>query len=513
MRKYLYMISVAVLLMTGSSCDKLMDTSPTADLGSNQVFASASSSLTAINGIYRAMYVAEWGPAWEHENGGIMAYILASDLMGEDHIMNAMGSGWFFYDHVYGIGGDYTKAESRQGQCWNFFYTLINNANNIIAQEENIQDDPNLASYVVGQAYAVRAFSYLWLVQNYQQSDPSLPGVPVYTEPTTITSKGKGRGTVQDVYDRINEDLEDAIEKLSQSSVAKQHPSHIDLGAAYGLQARALLAQKDYAGAETAALNALDATSAAVVPFNQTAKVNDVSAKNVMWGLAIQTDQSPANAGIYAHLDADSGGTYSEGVQHEISAWLYDNLPETDARKAWWTAPLPEKDWVINSSQRSYVQVKFVYKDASLGTGDYILMRAEEMALIAAEAACHQKKFTEAKTYVSMVTKERDTDYQANLAKYTESEIYAQETSAGLVTLMDYILYQRRVELWGEVSRIHDLKRLGLGVNRDYAHPTNNHIDKSIYEAGDPFTIYSIPLFEFDGNDALDIAKDQNPFE
>ena len=59
------MISVAVLLMTGSSCDKLMDTSPTADLGSNQVFASASSSLTAINGIYRAMYVAEWGPAWE----------------------------------------------------------------------------------------------------------------------------------------------------------------------------------------------------------------------------------------------------------------------------------------------------------------------------------------------------------------------------------------------------------------------------------------------------------------
>ena len=352
------MISVAVLLMTGSSCDKLMDTSPTADLGSNQVFASASSSLTAINGIYRAMYVAEWGPAWEHENGGIMAYILASDLMGEDHIMNAIGSGWFYYDHVYGIGGDYTKAESRQGQCWNFFYTLINNANNIIAQEENIQDDPNLASYVVGQAYAVRAFSYLWLVQNYQQSDPSLPGVPVYTEPTTITSKGKGRGTVQDVYDRINEDLEDAIEKLSQSSVAKQHPSHIDLGTAYGLQARALLAQKDYAGAETAALNALDATSAAVVPFNQTVKVNDVSAKNVMWGLAIQTDQSPANAGIYAHLDADSGGTYSEGVQHEISAWLYDNLPETDARKAWWTAPLPEEDWVINSSQRSYVQVK-----------------------------------------------------------------------------------------------------------------------------------------------------------
>ena len=53
-------------------------------------------------------------------------------------------------------------------------------------------------SYLMAQAYAVRAFSYFMLIQSYQQTykgHETLPGVPVYTEPTLSSSKGKGRGT------------------------------------------------------------------------------------------------------------------------------------------------------------------------------------------------------------------------------------------------------------------------------------------------------------------------------
>lgn len=41
---------------------------------------------------------------------------------------------------------------------------------------------------------------------------------------------------------------------------------------------------------------------------------------------------------------------------------------------------------------------------------------------------------------------------------------------------MDEILFQRRIELWGESGRIFDLQRLGLGYNRTYA--GSNHTQK-----------------------------------
>ena len=76
---------------------------------------------------------------------------------------------------------------------------------------------------------------------------------------------------------------------------------------------------------------------------------------------------------------------------------------------------------------------------------------------------------------------------------------------------MDYILLQRRIELWGEVSRMHDLQRLGLGMDRTYSYPDNNHSSQKKYPAADKHFIYAIPLSEFDGNTALDPVADQNP--
>ena len=261
MKKLTYILLSAVLLVSAAGCEDHLNTNPTTTADESTVFASASNAMAAMNGIYRLLYTYGWGGAsnWDHENGGIMAYITAQDLMGEDRLMNNQGSGWFYMDYAYSIFGDYSSVVGRQYQVWNFFYTLISNANYILAHEndEALQDDPDLANYLFGQAYAMRAYSYLWLVQSYQQNDPSLPGVPIYTEPTTPESEGKGRGTVQDVYTRINEDINTAISYLENSSVQQQHPSHIDKYVAYGIKARAMMVQHNYKEAVTAAKEAL----------------------------------------------------------------------------------------------------------------------------------------------------------------------------------------------------------------------------------------------------------------
>lgn len=519
MKKLAYIILSITFLALNFGCADHLNTESTTSAKEDVIFSSASNAMASINGAYRSMYSMGWGSAWEHENGGIMAYITASDLMGEDRLMNDMGSGWFYMDYAYNILGDYTSSAGRQYQCWNFFYTLISNVNYILAHEndEALQDDPDLANYLFGQAYAMRAYCYLWLVQNYQQNDPSLPGVPIYTEPTTIASKGKGRGTVQDVYDRINEDINTAISYFDNSSVEQQHPSHIDKYVAYGIKARAMMVQHNYKEAVTAAKEALKKPGASIVPFSNTSTVNNVNNSNVMWGLEILADQSLGSGGIYAHMDADCGGTYCV-AQHLISSWLYNQIPATDSRRAWWTDPAEvDENSALPSYQKPYIQHKLVFINSRIMTGDYILMRMEEMALIVAEAACHDKDYTTAREYVKMVTSQRDSDYEANLAKYPDSNNITTETSTQINSLMDYILFQRRIELWGEVSRMHDLQRLGLPMHRNFgSEESNNHISDGKaydYEAGYDGFIYAIPLEEFNGNTAMNPETDQNPMD
>ncbi len=506
MRKIsIYILFVVSALTT--ACSDHLDTEPSASVGAEQIFSTPENALTAINGIYRALYISDWGTDWKAENGGLPAYTLASNLMGEDMIQTSAGSGWFYYDYAYGIDGDFTSSAGRQYQTWNFFYQLISNSNNVIANEET-WGTGDMASYVLGQAYAIRALAYSWLVQNFCQNDPTYAGVPIYTEPTTIKTEGKPRGKVADVYTQINNDLSKAISHLSATTSSRQHISHIDLSVAYGFKARACLMQQDYEGALQAAKAAIENTSAKFVDFTQVRNVNDVAKANVMWGVAIQPDQSLGSYGIYYHIDADANTTYSKGTRFIISKWLYDQIPDTDSRIAWWTAPNTIPDPDKPSTSQAYIQTKLISKDPVQGTGDYVFMRIEEMYLAAAEAACHLEQYEQARSYMSWIAEQRDSEYEERLSKFVDQNTITPETSTVIRTLMDEILFQRRIELWGEVSRMHDLQRLGLGLNRKYSE--SNHVSLKEYPVAHTRFIYRIPQKELDGNTSMTSA-DQNP--
>lgn len=517
MKKIAIILSLVGAMFFYNCSDSILDTVPTESVSGTDIFSDAENALTAVNGIYRLLYTGDWGSDWQAENGGLPAFILAFDLLAEDHVMDASGSGWFWFDYVYDNWGDYSHNAGRQYQTWNFFYTLISNANYILIHDGVIEGDEDMANYVMGQAYAIRSFAYMWLVQVYQQNDPTKQGVPIYTEPTIVGTTGQSRGTVQQVYDQANSDIDKAIEYLENSSVTQMHKSHIDKYVAYGLKARHALVQKDYATALAAAESALE-SPASIVPFDNTRNVNNIGVANVMWGLGIQTDQAIGSWDTYAHMDADSESTYSQ-ARHLISSWLYNQIPVTDERRAWWTSPdLPEEEWgspgTTNGSQSPWVQTKLVYSNVSASEGDHILMRKEEIALMAAEAACHLNQFGIARDYVSMVGEMRDSNYADRLAGFTDSSDYNQSTTSPLTTLMDEILFQRRVELWSEVPRLHDLQRLGLGFTRGFDgtnHPSAARIATVNTSPASPAFILWIPQAEFDGNENMDATTDQNP--
>ena len=516
MKKIFAIISV-LALFTLASCNKeFLDTDPTDRVSGTAIFSDAENAMTAVNGLIRLLYVGGCGSSWGAENGGLPAYILVQDIKGEDHVMDGQGSGWFYYDYAYNTFSDWTTDAGHQYQMWNFFYTLISNANYILANQE-MEGDENYKHYVLGQAYALRSFCYMWLIQTYQQNGAlygtNLPGVPLYSEPTVAGSEGHGRGTVKDVYDQANADIDAAISHLSQSSLGQLHKSHISLAVAYGLKARHALVQHDYAAALAAAEKALAGQQ--MGSWDDIKVVNDINKRNVMWGLAIQTDQAMGNYDIYNHMDADCKSTYSK-ARHLISNWLYDQIPDTDVRKGWFTAPLPEDQWgtpgTANGSQRSWCQKKLVYIDAGASTGDHILMRTEEMYLIAAEAACEQGNYAKAREYVSAVGSIRDSDYASRLSTKQNDKELNPNTVAAPRTLMDEIFFQRRVELWSENPRLFDLQRRGLCFNRAWD-GTNHPATCTAYTSipGSANFILWIPQSEFDGNENMNADTDQNP--
>jgi hypothetical protein len=139
-------------------------------------------------------------------------------------------------------------------------------------------------------------------------------------------------------------------------------------------------------------------------------------------------------------------------------------------------------------------------------------MRVEEMYLTAAEAACHANNDALAKEYLMALMSVRDPNYSTNKTGNALATITTESTGS----LLDEILIQRRLELWGEDGRIYTIRRLHQGFERTAANgwPSGLLIPTHAAAAKDPASylwVLTIPQAEFDGNINMDLAKDQNP--
>ncbi len=535
-------IVAAALAFSVMSCSDSLEISPSDQLDRAAVLENADGMEVAMNGIYASMYRRlDFVTANAHQCFGNMAVTLAAELMGEDMVEEAQGPGWFWRDYTYEMRQRYTSKIWRSYFTWTYFYELISNANYIIAAAPAAEGSKSAIDNVAAQAYAVRAFSYFMLIQSFQQTyvgHETLPGVPVYTEPTGSESKGKGRGTVEEVYAQINEDLDTALALFRESGVSQQDITNLDLYSTAMIKARVALVRNDWQTAgEYAELamskpgcTLLSREDATVVKgtFNNADKTwktgstpfNSVSSSSVMWGASVQTDQSTVYASFFSMMDACTDVYYAAESPKCISNWLYNQIPDTDIRQTWFNGNIgvPRSEWNYGANI-DYCQHKFQWADQKANLGDYIFMRLEEAYLIAAEAYCRQGQYDKAKEYLMAVGSRRDTRYRARIASLTGSEQTFASTGT-VQTLLDEILLQRRIELWGEAGRIYDILRLAKGWTRYWVvnGEETNHVNiLSKYPEYRNFPadfiecIMMIPQAEIDNNPAIG-PEDQNPY-
>jgi len=492
------------MLLTTSCSEERIETAPTRSMSGQGLLASGNAALVALNGIYREMYTAGWSTTGNtHQCFGITAYNLCAEVMGEDHIMGDAGSGWFWYDALYNVKSRYASGAWRSYDLWYAYYNWIANANYIIAAEETMGGTASEVNYAIGQAYAIRAYSYFMLSQYFART---LKGhenekcVPIYTEPTTPETKGQPRATNAEVYAQIDKDIQKAIELLKGTE--QQNKAHISYAVALGIQARIALVENDWQTAKTAAKAAIAASGCSILPTSSFTGMNNVEAKNVMWGAQIIADQVGMYAGFFSHMDFEAD-KYGSSAPKCINKELYAKMNPTDTRRDW---------WVSGKTNLGMVQEKFKFTDVSTWLGDYIFMRVEEMYLTAAEAECRLGDEASAKADLNALMSQRDPDYTCDKTGTALGATSATADETG--SLLEEILIQRRIELWGEDGRMYTLKRLKQGFRRTAAQGWPSAALLSTRPTDDPeayMNVLTIPQAEFDGNENMSVDTDQNP--
>ncbi len=514
MKKLLLYIlwGLPIVATTITSCDiEALETSPTTAVSGTSMFANATAALVPLNGIYRSMYTQDWSTTGNVQQcDGIKAYTMMADVMGEDFIMGAQGSGWYWFDCTYIVKPRFTQSSFRSYDLWKAYYTWVANANYIIAAEETMEGTPGDVNNVIGQAYAIRAYSYDMLARMYSRTykgHETDPGVPLYTEPTAAGTEGKPRGTLQDVYTQVLADINKAVDLLKEASPQKDK-SHINYATACILKARICMVMEDWQEALTAAEAAIAGNTPASAK-DILGGFNNRTMPGVLWGAQVISDQADGWGTFFTHMDwTTEESMYAHTAPKKINKLLYEKMGPNDARRAWWLPNQQNPD--PDGPSYAYIQKKFLFADVSQWLADMIWIRVEEAYLTAAEAACRMNNDVKARELLTTLMSYRDPDYQVTKSGQSLGALTTTETGS----LLEEILFQRRIELWGEFGRIYDIKRLKQGFVRttEMGWPTGALIAGTNTQNPETYAwVLTIPQAEFDGNESLNFETDQNP--
>lgn len=485
MKSIKYIVSVlgaGMLALSTLSCSDFLDTNPSTSVADSEVFVTVAGAQAALNGCYYHMRAYNSGGADRWDDCGIPSMQMVSDVSGEDMIV---WGGW--YSYTYNYWGETRGDIFRSSALWRFHYTLINNTNGILANIDNCEGSDIDKQYVKGQALAIRGWAYFSLARLFQQTyiiAQDMPGMPIYTEPTTESTEGKPRGTLKDTYTQILSDLT-AAEQMLDGFDRGNRINNFDKSVVQGVLSEVYQVMNDWSKAEEYAKKVL-----ALYPLTTAeqfkAGFNDETTPSWIWGMKQTEEQNMSDYSPFAMWANDTRKCFTFRC-----FFLSDNF----------VAMFDEED--IRASQFEYwwdqIYASFKFRDNEECRGSIVFMRAEEMLLNAAEALARQKKDKEAQELLWQLQDLRS----------------AKRTTATGNDLVEAILIERRKELYGEGFALYDINRNQKPLLREGNHVTYGGAKS--FPARSWRLIYQIPSTELKNNKSMvdDIwpAGDQNPYD
>ena len=421
------------------------------------------------------------------------------------------------------------------------YYQFIKAANDVIA---TVGTDESLSEYR-GIAKAFRASFYLDLARHYDPLPAKAPKlgdsyetqrqavdgltVPLVTETSTLDElRNNPRMPREQAFEFIFSDLDDAEACLANYAPAQKNlPS---LAVVYGLKARAYLwlgqftdvtyenvptGKEAYRLAAEYARKAIDASGCMIMTQAQwldpLTGFNTVNAA-WMWAMIQSTDTVLNNLLSWsAHMSLDAIYGYGYGAQPGIPSQLYERMDPNDFRRLSYVSP--DRDWEAFKPYTNLTEEEFEtvapyastkFHTASGEKSNYSvanvtsipLMRVEEMYLTEAEAIAHYDAGT-ARTLLETFMANRAPGYKVSSANSSGD------------ALIDEILFQKRIELWGEGLILFDMKRLNVSIqNGSNNAPSGATVDT---EGRAPWWNQTIPISVAQRNEILLTTNNPDP--
>ena len=457
MNKIIKILIVGFLGLFISCKSDFMETKSTETVDQSQMFETTEGAMMAINGLHKLMYTPDLS-SW-YAQGGYQTFMIWIDMMGEDLVYTRANAQfqsaamWTLHRTPSSIHLDYH---------YQLFYKFISNANMIINNIDNAIGTQEERNYIKGQALAYRAFAYFNLVQCWGKrydatGNNTQPGVIIRMDNST---DNRARSTVEEVYKQINDDLDESISLLAQVKTERENKSHINVYVARGLKARVLLTQGKWSEAAAMAKLVVDNSGASLQADTYTTtnnRMSDQSNTEWLWGKKGQEEQAGTLKDFHSFM-SNKNVSYNRNTPRAIYNLLYNKISDTDVRKGLWfpyaqdpkvkpTPIIPTKGYI-----RNYMANKFLLTDENAKCGDVPWMRLPEMILIEAEGYARSGEYVKAADVLYQLAHQRDPQY-----------ILSTNTGEDLI---EEIMIQRRIELWGEGFRFFDLKRLNMALDR-----------------------------------------------
>jgi hypothetical protein len=315
-------------------------------------------------------------------------------------------------------------------------------------------ENPQKADKMKGEVLAIRAMIHFRLVNCFAQpytftNNASHPGIPyiTFSDPTT----GYSRNTVKEVYEKIIQDLNAAVDLLPPVVIDIRQMNY---AAAKGLLAKVSLFKEDYIKAKQLSEELIQQYPLMTISNGYPDAVYDnrpISQTESLFQIApIRISSSNASLFINTCLQ------YPAFLMFQPTQDIVDILMENpnDVRNKW-----------VSSSGGTIIAKKFpvglavITPAISIKTNAYYpsIIRSSELVLTAAEASAKLNQEDIARDHL-------------NSLRLRADNTILPVTATG-PALLDSIYKERRKELCFEGWRLFDLQRWHAGVHRKDVHP------------------------------------------
>ena len=317
---------------------------------------------------------------------------------------------------------------------YNQTYLYINRWNTIISLVDESKGDDEMKQLAKAEAKVLRAFDHFLLVNVYAKA---------YNAATAATDGGiclmdkydletqPVKSTVQQAYDFIQKDIDDALPYLQAKPADQYHPS---LAFAWALKAKVHLFKKEIAEAKAACDKSLSYNS----------EIFDlVKYTTVSGGPNVTPLTAPNNPEILSYMYMQGYNEMNFGYLWPISPELRNLFGTNDARFNMFFNTT-SASWLDIGSNAAYYNVpytKFFYGTVGLKTTEVHLMKAECLA--------RENDYAGAMAIVNQLRQKRIISGTINLP-----------VPATRKETMELVVNERRKELLLGFNRFFDLKRL-----------------------------------------------------